>query len=363
MSLYPVAKIDLAALKHNLNQVRQFAPNSRVMSVIKANAYGHGVIEVADALCDSDAFAVARLAEALQLRQVGISKPIVVLEGVSDPAALTRMALHQLSPVLHLAEQVQLVAEANQLDQPLPACWLMVETGMNRLGIAAEQIPLSIVKLQQSANIAGKIGLMSHFANSDLVGDARNQQQLDVILPLAQETGLEVCFANSAAVMTFAASHQQWVRPGLMLYGVSPFSDRNGIEMGLKPVMQLSSQIMSIHQLQPGDEVGYGGTWTAPKSMSMAVVNIGYGDGYHRHLSNCGQVLVRDKLLPIIGRVSMDSICISLENCDQAQVGDEVILWGHEKLAVEQMAQLAGTIPYELVTVVCERVQRMYVNG
>ena len=363
MSVYPVASIDLAALRHNLNQVRIFAPSSRIISVIKANAYGHGIVETAQALYDSDAFAVARVEEAIALREAAIEQPIIVLEGIRSDSALLQMAQYQLTPVLHLLEQLELLTTVSNLAQPLPDCWLMVETGMNRLGIAVNDIPTAIELLESSRQITGKVGLMSHFANSDLVDDSRNQKQLDVMMALAQQTGLEVCFANSAAVISFAASHQQWVRPGLMLYGVSPFSDCCGAELGLKPVMQLKSQIMSIHQLQKGDQVGYGGTWTAEKSMPMAVVNIGYGDGYHRHLSNCGQVLLRDQLVPVIGRVSMDSICIGLDTCSQAQVGDEVILWGHEKLPVEHMANLAGTISYELITVVCERVKRVYING
>jgi alanine racemase len=354
--------IDLAALRFNLARVRELAPHCKVMSVIKADAYGHGVEAVAETLAESDAFAVARLAEAVALRQQGITTPITVFEGVNNLADLHTMAELCISPVFHRADQVKLACDA-QLPQPLSFCWLMVETGMHRLGIAAETVPDLIKQLEASANCAGKVGLMSHFANSDLPSDPRNQQQLSVMQQLKAETQREMCFANSAAVVAIADSHYEWVRPGLMLYGASPFSDKNAIELGLKPVMQLKAEVMAIHQLATGDQVGYGGSYTAERPMTVAVVNIGYGDGYLRYLSNCGQVLINEQLAPVIGRVSMDSICIRIDQADAIKLGDTVTLWGHPKLLIEQVAEIANTIPYELMTGICQRVHKVYLNG
>lgn len=362
MNQFPVASINPAALRHNLSQVRQFAPQSKVMSVIKADAYGHGVLTAARALDDSDAFAVARLKEGIFLRQNGIDKPIVLLEGVNTEADFIAAADHDLSPLIHLHSQVQLL-QTLQLPKPLQFNWLMIDSGMHRLGITPEQAPAALALLQDCENIQGEIGLMSHFANSDLVGDKRNQAQLKPMLALQQQTGLPVCLANSAAVMSFPQSHLDWVRPGLMLYGIAPFNDKDGFEFNLKPAMQLKTRLIAIYDIEAGGEVGYGGEWTAKQPTRIGVASIGYGDGYSRHLSNNAEVLLRGQKAPVVGRVSMDTICLNLNAFEQAEVGDEVILWGEPELPVEQLATLAGTIPYELVTVICQRVTRELTDG
>ncbi|WP_438970200.1 alanine racemase [Methylophaga sp.] len=359
---FPVAFIDSAALRHNLTQVKQFAPASRVMSVIKADAYGHGVLAAAEALKDSDAFAVARLKEGVFLRQQGFTHPIVLLEGVNSEQDFVIASEHNLSPVIHLHSQIQLLQTIN-LPKPLQFNWLMVDSGMHRLGIRPEQSLVALDRLHQCDNIYGEVGLMSHFANSDLADDERNQMQLDHMLALKNETGLPVCLSNSAAVISLPDSHQQWVRPGLMLYGISPFADKDGDELGLKPVMTLKTRLIAVYDLQQGDQVGYGGDWTADKPTRIGVASIGYGDGYSRHLSNKAEVIIRDHKAPVIGRVSMDTICIDLNRFDKVEVGDEVTLWGESGLSVEQLAKLAGTIPYELVTVICQRVHREVING
>lgn len=362
MSRYPFARIDLEALKHNLQQVRQYAPNSKVMSVIKADAYGHGVIQIAKALTQSDGFAVARLSEALHLRQNGFQQPVTIFEGISSIEEWRLASDHNLSPVLHQQQHLDLLFKA-QIKQPLPAIWLMLETGMHRLGLPEPAIQQIIHQLDKRKDLIEQFGLMSHFANSDLLNDVRNQQQLAVIQKLAQSSGLPVCMANSAAIISLPESHCDWVRPGLMLYGASPFADKTGADLGLKPVMQLVSKLIATQELKPGDEVGYGGQWTANKTMRMGVVSIGYGDGYNRHLSNIGAVIIRGQRLPIIGRVSMDTVCVNLDDCPQAQLEDEAIIWGTDELAVEWLAEQAGTIPYELLTCVTPRVQREYLHG
>ncbi len=359
---FPVAAINLAALRHNLARVREFAPDSAVMSVIKADAYGHGVLAVAEALADSDAFAVARLSEGIALRQQGVKQPIVLLEGVNSEADFIAASAYQLSPVIHLFSQIQLL-QTITLPKPLTFNWLMIDSGMHRLGIAPAQAPAALAILQACGNLTNEIGLMSHFANSDLVGDKRNQQQLAPMQSLRDELGLAVCMANSAAVMSYPDSHLDWVRPGLMLYGISPFEDKTGTELGLEPVMQLKTELIAVYDIDAGEEVGYGGDWTAEVPTRIGVASIGYGDGYNRHLSNKSAVWLRGQKVPVVGRISMDTICLNLNNLEQAEIGDEVILWGMPELPVEQLAQLAATIPYELVTVICRRVHRELSDG
>ena len=267
-----------------------------------------------------------------------------------------------MTPVLHQQQHLELLLKA-KTSQPLPLIWLMLETGMHRLGLPQQDVIQIIDALEKRADLVNKLGLMSHFANSDLLNDARNIQQLTVMKNLAETTGLPVCMANSAAIISLPESHYDWIRPGLMLYGASPFADKSGADVGLKPVMQLISKLIATQQLKPGDQVGYGGQWSADKPIRMGVVSIGYGDGYSRHLSNAGEVIIRGQRIPVIGRVSMDTICVNLESCPQAQLDDEVIIWGADTLAVEWLANRAGTIPYELLTCVTPRVNREYLDG
>ena len=361
MTAYPVASIDLAALGHNLARIKQLAPNSQVISVIKANAYGHGYLEIAKALTESDAFAVARLAEGIQLRQAGIKHNIVLLEGVTTAEELQMAADYDLSLVFHHQSQVELL-EHTKLVKPLSFCWLMIETGMHRLGFSVNDADEVLATLETSEAIAETVGLMSHFANADLIDDPRNQQQMTAILAVTDDDHI-ISMANSAAILSFPASHQQWLRPGLMLYGVSPFDHITAADLGLKPVMQLKSVLTAIQSLQAGDQVGYGGDWTATEDTLIGTVSIGYGDGYSRQLSNVGQVSINGKLVRVLGRVSMDMICIDLQDCLNAKIGDEVMLWGDEQLSVEQVAKQANTIPYELMCQISERVTREYHHG
>ena len=358
----PTAVIDLNALQHNLSRVKELAPTSKVMSVVKANAYGHGLIQSARALVESDAFAVARISEGVQLRQAGIQQPIVILEGAFSQADFELASENELSLVFHQLSHIELVTTI-KLTKPIEFCWLMVETGMHRLGLSASDVDKALQALIQSSNISGSIGLMSHFANADELNDPRNQQQLDRMMQYVDEQDLAISMANSAAILSIADSHGDWVRPGLMLYGISPFDNQSASDLDLKPVMQLKSAIISIEELVEGDHVGYGGDWTAGQKTRIATVAIGYGDGYKRQLSGIGTVLVNDKLVPILGRISMDMICIDLSDVPDTRIGDEVCLWGDERLTVEDVAQQANTIPYELVCQISERVTRDYQYG
>lgn len=363
MLSYPIASIDLAALKHNLSLVKQQAPKSKVLSVIKANAYGHGSVEVARALTETDAFAVARLDEGITLRQAGIQHDIVLLEGVHSTEQLLQASRYQLSPVFHHFSQLALI-ESAVLEQPLTFCWMMLNSGMHRLGFRPSDVQQAYERLTHSQNISGEIGLMSHFANADIKNDPRTQQQLDIIQNVGKQLGhLTLNLANSAAVLSLTGTQTEWVRPGLMLYGISPFDDVSAHDLGLKPVMKLTAQLISIDEVEVGEQVGYGGDWQALKPTRIGTVNIGYGDGYNRHLSSCGQVVISGTKVDVLGRVSMDMICIDLSTVDDAQVGQEVALWGDGQLAVETVAQQAKTIAYELVCQVSPRVKRIYING
>jgi len=359
---YPIATIDLAALQYNLSRVKQLAPNSRVMSVIKANAYGHGAQEVAQALVESDAFAVARLSEAIRLREVGIVQPIVILEGVNTAADLRIAADLSLSLVFHHDTQIKLVTTI-KLSRPLEFCWLMVETGMHRLGLSMAKVDTALRELSLSSNIRGEIGLMSHFANADVVDDARNVQQLANFAKSLGKKPIPTSMANSAAILSSPISHCDWLRPGLMLYGISPFESYSAQDLGLKPVMQLKSRITAIQELKQGEQVGYGGEWSAEKTTRVGIASIGYGDGYSRQLSNMGVVSINGEMAALIGRVSMDMIAIDISKLNNVAVGDEITLWGDEQLSVENVAKLANTIPYELVCQVSERVKREYLSG
>jgi alanine racemase len=330
--------------------------------VIKSNAYGHGMVEVAQALAETDAFAVARVQEGVALRQAGFKHPILLLEGVHTAEQLQLASECQLSPVFNNHSQLNLLEQLS-LSSPLSFCWVMVETGMNRLGFTESEIEAVVALLNKNENINGQIGLMSHFANSDLVGDERNQTQLAKLKYCAEQLNLSISMANSAAVLSYPDSHGDWVRPGIMLYGSSPFDTQTSSALNLKPVMCLKSVITAIKNVEKGDQVGYGGDWIADKTTQIGIVSIGYGDGYSRHLSNQGQVQVADKVVDVIGRVSMDMIVIDLSSCQNVAVGDEVILWGCEQLTIDDIASRAHTISYELLCQLTARVPRVYLNG
>jgi len=356
---FPTANIDLNALQYNFSRVKELAPNSKIMSVVKANAYGHGLIQAAQALTESDAFAVARVSEGVRLRKAGIQQPIVILEGVFTQDDFELTSHYELSPVFHQLAHIELFTTLN-LDKPLAFCWLMVETGMHRLGISAGDIESTLDTLNKSKNSTGLIGLMSHFANADEQGDVRNKQQLDKITAIADRRNTIISMANSAAILSINDSHADWVRPGLMLYGISPFSELTALDLGLKPAMKLTSTIIAIQNIVAGEQVGYGGDFIADKNTRIATVAIGYGDGYSRQLSSKGMALLRIKIVPVLGRVSMDMICIDISELPDVQLGEIVYLWGDEQLTVEQVAQQANTIPYEIICQLSDRVTRIY---
>lgn len=340
------AIIDLDALSHNYRLVRQFAPNSKVMAVIKADAYGHGMLQVARVLSELevDGFAVACLAEAKALREATIQQPISVFQGFQDAQQLQQMALLNLRPVIHQSWQIDLLT---QLKSRI-SIWLKVNSGMGRLGLSMEEIQRHWGLLQQNTQLAN-IGLFSHFANADQPQHDSNQQQIELFMSLAQTLAVtETSMANSAGLIAFTEAQGDWVRPGIMLYGSSPFAEQSALGLGLKPVMQLEAPVLAINHLRQGDSIGYGSLWQCPQDMPVGVVGIGYGDGYPRHAGTGTPVWLNGCRTQVLGRVSMDMISIDLRNIDRVQAGDRVVLWGRE-VAVDEVAAHAQTISYELL--------------
>jgi alanine racemase len=348
------ATIDTGALRHNLQVIRRLAPKSRVMAVIKANAYGHGLVAVAKALEAADAFAVARIGEALVLREAGIKTPIVLLEGVFDSEQLAAAAAGDFELVVHTREQIELLLAAPPEAQF--KVWLKLDSGMNRLGFKAEAFPAAYAALRGAPALKGPINLITHLACADMPELPATAEQLKVFGAATRSLAGERSVVSSAALLSFPDSQADWIRPGLLLYGVSPFKGSAGTDHGVRPVMTLRSQVIAIKDLVVGDRVGYGGNWTATRPTRLAIVSVGYGDGYPRGACSGTPVLVNGEHAVLVGRVSMDMIAIDTTDAQRGpKVGDPVVLWG-EGLPIEEVATWAETIPYTLLCGISQRV-------
>lgn len=348
------ATIDTAALKHNLEKIRHWAPRSRVMAVIKANAYGHGLVAVARALDAADSFAVARVDEGITLRNAGIHKRTVLLEGVFDRGQLESAAAAGFELVVHTMEQIDLLREAGE-GVPFKV-WAKLDSGMNRLGFKGEAFGTACAALRTLPRVQSPVNLFTHLASADEPDLPATRKQLDLFDEATRLLPGERSIANSAAMVSYPQAQADWVRPGLLLYGVSPFDGKIGADFGLKPAMTLRSHVISIKELVPGEQVGYGGNWTAMRRTRLAVAAVGYGDGYPRSLGSGSPVLINGERAPLAGRVSMDMIGIDVTDLSRApRLGDPVILWG-EGLPVEEIAVWADTIPYELLCGISQRV-------
>jgi len=341
--------INPRAARHNLEWVRRHAPGARVMAVIKADGYGHGIARMARIFEGADAFAVAAIEEAVTIREAGIGKPIVLLEGPFEAAELELVNALGLEIVVHNHEQLAMLRGA-----PAPrALWLKFDTGMHRLGFDPER---ALDAIAQARALAIPLRFMTHFANTHHRGDSSVHAQMDRFEQLlADETG-ERSLANSGAVLGYPRAHGDWVRPGLMLYGVSPFDHEVGTALGLEPVMTLRSRLISVRRVRAGEAVGYGGAYVCPEDMPVGVLAYGYGDGYPRHAQTGTPVLVRGIRTQVIGHCSMDMMTIDLRPVPDARFGDPVTLWG-VGLPIEEVARASGTIPYELLCRVRMRAQ------
>lgn len=347
------AVIDTRAMRSNLAAVRARAPGAHVMAVVKANAYGHGLVPAALALPDADAFAVARLEEGLALRAAGVTKAIVLLEGVFAAEQLLEAARHGFDIVVHDPFQIELLEEFS--GQHRFVVWLKIDTGMNRLGFRPADFPVALARVRAMIPAPLEIRVLTHLARADDRDDVSNREQIARFNSAVGTLGFATSISNSAGLLSGAGIHADWVRPGLALYGVSPFADQTAKDLGLQPVMALESTVLTVRRVPKGETVGYSGVWRAPRDSLVAIVAAGYGDGLPRNLPSDTPVLVAGQRATIAGRVSMDMIAVDVSALPPVNVGDTVILWG-EGLPVEEIARHAGTIPYELLCGVSQRV-------
>ncbi|MEI6895985.1 MAG: alanine racemase [Psychromonas sp.] len=351
------ATINLKALKHNQQVLQKKAPASKILAVVKANAYGHGMVRIAQTLSGIHAFGVARLNEALLLRESGITAPIVLLEGFFHVGDLDTLVTHHLQTVIH--SQYQLDALINsKLKAPLQV-WLKLDTGMHRIGFHADEFERAYQQLKTSKNVLQPIHLMTHFNCADELQNRITTKQNECFKShIKTDSGLN-SLANSAATLAWPATHADIIRPGIALYGVSPFIDKDASDFNLQPVMTLKSQLIAVREHSAGESVGYGAKWTAKRDTTLGVVAIGYGDGYPRMAPEGTPVLVNGRLVPIVGRVSMDMLSVDLGPNSHDKVGDDVTLWG-EGLSATLVAKHIGTIAYELITKLTSRVALQY---
>ena len=351
------AQIDLSALQHNLGVARGHAPQSRTMAVIKANGYGHGMLRVAQALEAAEGFAVLNVEEAVALREAGFNQTILLLEGFFSADELPTLAEYHLASVIHCPEQVEMLEMAG-----LPVkidVFLKLNSGMNRLGFRPEAFGAALQRLQ-TARAVGRVTLMTHFACADEAQGVA--AQLDCFNRLAAGLDAPRSLANSAALLRYPEAHGDWVRPGIMLYGSSPFADASAASLDLKPVMTLTSTLIGLQELQAGEAVGYGATFHAEQPTRVGIVACGYADGYPRHAPTGTPVLVNGQRSRTLGRVSMDMLCVDLTGISGAGIGSPVTLWG-KGLPVEEVAAAAGTISYELLCALASRVPVTETHG
>lgn len=347
------ATIHADALRHNLREMRRRAPRSRVMAVVKADGYGHGLERAGRALADADAFGVAMLDDARRLRALGLTQPILLLAGFNAAEDLPEIRALGLDATIHHESQLEILEQAGE-GAPI-RCWLKVDSGMHRLGFAPDRVRDAHARLAALPGVADGIVLMNHFASSDEFGGAQTRAQLRVFEACTAGLPGPRSLANSAAVLGWPEAHADWVRPGGALYGMSVVAGRTGEDFGLRPAMTLASGLLAVNRVCRGDPVGYSATWTCPEDMPVGIVAAGYGDGYPRHAPSGTPVLVAGRRAATAGRVSMDLMAIDLRGHPDARVGDPVVLWG-EGLPVEAVAAAAGTIGYALTCAVTRRV-------
>ncbi len=352
---YVNIRIDLAAIRHNFNRVRAAAPGKKIFSVVKADAYGHGLEQVVRALQDSDGFAVANVPEGLAVRQVNAEKPVLVLQGFYSTSQLNNCIQSGLWPVIHHIDQIKMLETTNNASL---VCWVKVDTGMGRLGVKPARFAEVIQMLGKSSVTVG--GVMTHLAAADSRRNMSTERQLKVFRSLRPGDSIPRSVANSAALLSRSDSHYDWVRPGIMLYGADPFqSDENSMQssarpletdFGLQPAMRVTAPVIAIRDFKRGDRIGYGGLYECSGQTRVAVVGAGYGDGYPRTIPAGTCVMFGNRRCPVVGRVSMDSMSVDVSGLSVAPPLDyPVTLWGHEKLRVDEIATGMGTIPYELL--------------
>lgn len=360
------AIIDLSALKNNFQKLKAMTAPSKVMAIVKANAYGHGFVEVAKALQNTqqgvEKFAVATIGEAIALRKAGIKAPILLLEGFFDGDELKAIQEYQFETVIHSIQQIEWLehyAQKKSLFEPIQI-WLKLDTRMFRLGFPPAQVGALVERIQAIKVVKTPVNLMSHFSSADSDREF-SSEQLSIFENATQFYKTERSMANSAGIITQKNAHYDWVRPGLLLYGASPMANKAAQDFGLTPVMSLESQIMAVKPIKKGESVGYGRNWFAEDDTYIGLVAIGYGDGYPRHAKNGTPIWINGREVPLVGRVSMDMLAVDLGSDSKDKIGDRVVLWGKE-LPMGKVAPYMDTIPYTLCCGVTSRVQFEYVN-
>ncbi|MCK9366855.1 MAG: alanine racemase [Metallibacterium scheffleri] len=353
MSRLAVASIDLAALTANLTRLRALAAPARLMAVVKADGYGHGLERVARALAGADAFGVAAIADGQRLRAAGHAERIVVLSGPDAPGDLAELRRLDLDAVIHHPSQLEWL-EAEAGGAPLRV-WLKVDSGMHRLGFAPARVAEVHARLRQLSQVHPEIVLMTHFAASDEFGNALTAQQTEAFAAATRGLPGPRSLSNSAALLGWPAARGDWVRAGGLLYGLSVVRGKTGADHGVVPAMRLATRLIAVNRVAQGEAIGYAGTWRCPEAMPVGIAAIGYGDGYPRSAPSGTPALLREREVALIGRVSMDLLALDLRAVPDARVGDEVVLWGPD-LPVEHIAAAAGTISYELTCGVTRRV-------
>ncbi|MEH6467446.1 MAG: alanine racemase [Porticoccus sp.] len=360
MSRPAKALIDLDALRYNCQLANSLSPNSQTMAVIKANAYGHGAVPVAQALTELvPAFGVACIEEAIELREAGIENPIHLLEGAFSNDEISIAAEKNFSLAVVNQEQKRAILDADP-STPL-RIWICVDTGMHRLGITPDELVSTYREMATSNNVAGDIVVATHFACADDLENDFTAIQLARMTQAADDLHAPKSFANSAGLIGWTETRADWNRPGIMLYGSSPFSTPHPDADRLLPVMTFKSAVIALRDIQPGETVGYAATWKAERPTRIATVAIGYGDGYPLHAPSGTPVLINGQRCPMVGRVSMDMITVDVTDLPGVVIEDEVILWG-AGLSVNEIAACAGTISYELLTRMPRRTPRVYIN-
>ena len=352
------ATVRLDAIVDNFRLADQLAPASKSIAVIKANAYGHGLLKVAQALeAGVPAFAVAFIDEAVQLRDAGIRKPILVLQGATRTADILDAAANDFWLLLHHQEQIEWVLSSGPSD-PVNV-WLKLDTGMHRLGLAPEALDKIYGDLVSSPNVQQGMVLCTHLACADDMTNPMTSQQVSSIQSVSTKHELAMSIANSAGILCWPETHAEWNRPGYMLYGNSPMVPIGDDSRGLKPAMSMNSEIIAIRDVKAGQGVGYGIDWVAGRHSKIGTVAIGYGDGYPRHAPSGTPLLVGGQRVPLAGKVSMDAISVDLTDIENVEVGDPVELWG-QSLSVNEVAVAAGTIGYEILAGLTGRVPLLY---
>ncbi len=354
MTLSAKASIDLSAIRHNLALARQAAPHSKLMAVIKADAYGHGLVPVANALQQADGLAVARIEEAATLRASNPRQRILLLGSHLSDSTLLYCSHHTIDVVIHSLAMVEQLCKLS-LPSPL-SIWLKIDTGMHRLGLAPDDFNHARQLLAASTAV-GELIAMTHFSRADEADADCTQRQSRQFLATVKDSNLPLSMANSAALIQYPDTQQHWVRPGIMLYGANPL--RQASTLPLQPVMTLTAPVIAIREIAANEAVGYNGTWQSEQVARIATIGIGYGDGYPRHAKNGTPVIIRGQRARLAGRVSMDMITVDISDCEGIAPGDEAQLWG-DAVKVEEVAACAETISYELLTAVTSRVHRHY---